>query len=74
MVLMAICWTSSFGKELNKRHDKYAGSIEARTRFAVEIVEAIRRDVGDDFPIIMRFSQFKIPAYDAKIADMPEDL
>jgi 2,4-dienoyl-CoA reductase-like NADH-dependent reductase (Old Yellow Enzyme family) len=63
-----------FWKELNKREDKYAGSIAARTRFAVEIVEGIRHEVGNDFPIIMRFSQFKIPAYDAKIANTPEEL
>lgn len=63
-----------FWEELNKRDDKYAGSIAARTRFAVEIVEAIRHEVGSNFPIIMRFSQFKITAYDAKIANTPEEL
>jgi 2,4-dienoyl-CoA reductase-like NADH-dependent reductase (Old Yellow Enzyme family) len=63
-----------FWKELNKRKDKYAGSVAERTRFAVEIVEAIRHELGNDFPIIMRFSQFKIPAYDAKIANTPEEL
>ena len=63
-----------FWEELNKRDDKYAGSIKARTRFAVEIVEAVRQEVGNGFPIIMRFSQFKIPAYDAKIANTPGEL
>lgn len=63
-----------FWKELNKREDKYAGSVAGRTRFAVEIVEAIRHELGNDFPIIMRFSQFKIPAYDAKIANTPGEL
>ncbi len=63
-----------FWKELNKRDDKYAGSIAESTRFAVEIVEAIRHEIGSDFPIIMRFSQFKIPAYDAKIANSPAEL
>ncbi|MDC1436472.1 NADH:flavin oxidoreductase [Gammaproteobacteria bacterium] len=63
-----------FWEELNKRDDKYAGSIAARTRFAVEIVEAIRHEVGNNFPIIMRFSQFKIPAYEAKIANTPGEL
>jgi len=63
-----------FWEKQNKRDDKYAGSITARTRFAVEIVEAIRHEVGADFPIILRFSQFKIPAYDAKIAETPQAL
>jgi len=63
-----------FWDKQNKRNDKYAGSITARTRFAVKIVEAIRHEVGNDFPIILRFSQFKIPAYDAKIADTPQAL
>ncbi len=63
-----------FWEGQNKRNDKYAGSVSARTRFAVEIVEAIRHEVGADFPIILRFSQFKIPVYDAKIAETPQAL
>lgn len=63
-----------FWEGQNKRADKYAGSVGARTRFAVEIVETIRHEVGADFPIILRFSQFKIPVYDAKIAETPQAL
>ena len=63
-----------FWEGQNKRNDKYAGSVAARTRFAVEIVEAVRHEVGADFPIILRFSQFKIPVYDAKIAETPQAL
>ena len=63
-----------FWEKQNKRNDKYAGSTAARTRFAVEIVEAIRHEVGDNFPIIFRFSQFKIPVWDAKIAKTPKEL
>ncbi|MDG2090977.1 MAG: NADH:flavin oxidoreductase [Gammaproteobacteria bacterium] len=63
-----------FWAKQNKRNDKYAGSIAARTRFVVEIVEAIRHEVGANFPIILRFSQFKIPVYDAKIAKTPKEL
>lgn len=62
-----------FWDELNKREDKYNGSIAARTRFAVEIIEAIRHEVGADFPIIFRFSQFKIGSYDAKLANNPQE-
>lgn len=63
-----------FWEGQNKRDDKYAGSVAARTRLAVELVEAIRHEVGADFPIILRFSQFKIPVYDAKIAETPQAL
>tara|TARA_R110000824_G_scaffold315042_1_gene502009 strand:+ start:32896 stop:33999 length:1104 start_codon:yes stop_codon:yes gene_type:complete len=63
-----------FWEELNKRDDKYNGSITERTRFAVEIIEAVRQAVGPDFPIIFRFSQFKIGDYDAKLAHNPQEL
>lgn len=62
-----------FWETQNKRNDKYNGSVGERTRFAVEIVDAIRHAVGPDFPIILRFSQFKIPLYDAKIANNPQE-
>lgn len=40
----------------NKRTDKYGGSFENRTRFIKEIYENIRKKVGQDFPVIIRFS------------------
>lgn len=58
----------------NQRDDEYGGSLEKRARFAVEIVEAIRAAVGEDFPIIFRFSQWKQQDYDAKLAQTPEEL
>jgi len=58
----------------NRRTDGYGGSVVARTRFAVEIIEACRAAVGPDFPIIFRFSQWKIPRYDARLADTPQEL
>ncbi|MBI2831488.1 MAG: FAD-dependent oxidoreductase [Chloroflexi bacterium] len=38
----------------NKRTDEYGGSLENRARFALEVVESTRRNVGPDFPIIYR--------------------
>ncbi len=32
----------------NQREDDYGGSVENRARFAVEILEAIRREIGED--------------------------
>lgn len=59
-------------EKTNHRTDKYGGSMLARTRFAVEIIEACRRAVGPDFPIIIRLSQWKSAEYTAKLAATPE--
>ena len=63
-----------FWEGTNQRDDKYGGSLENRTRFGVEIVEAIREKVGKDFTIIFRFSQWKQQNYDAKLCQTPEEL
>ena len=48
---------SSFLSPLtNRRQDEYGGSQERRTRFAVEVVKAIRQAVGKDFPIFFRMN------------------
>ncbi|MFC1990812.1 FAD-dependent oxidoreductase [Chloroflexota bacterium] len=39
----------------NKRTDKYGGDLEGRLRLVLEIIEAIRRGAGADFPIIYRY-------------------
>jgi len=63
-----------FWEGTNQRDDQYGGSLENRARFAVEIVEAIRAAVGEDFPIIFRFSQWKQQDYNAKLCQTPEEL
>lgn len=40
----------------NQRTDEYGGSVENRFRFIREVYEGIREQVGDDYPIIFRFS------------------
>ena len=40
----------------NKRTDEYGGSFENRYRFAVEVVQAIKKACGDDFPVSLRYS------------------
>ncbi|WP_111978531.1 NADPH-dependent 2,4-dienoyl-CoA reductase [Algibacillus agarilyticus] len=47
----------------NKRKDNWGGTIENRSRLAIEIVKAIRQQVGDEFIIIFRIS----------LADLVED-
>ncbi len=39
----------------NRRDDCYGGSREKRLTFAREAIAAIKRDAGEDFPIIYRF-------------------
>ena len=40
----------------NKRTDRYGGSLENRLRFALEVVDCVREQVGDDFVVGMRIS------------------
>lgn len=63
-----------FWEKTNRRTDEYGGDLEARTTFAVEIIDACRRAVGPDFPIVLRFSQWKSGDYSAKLAQTPEEL
>jgi 2,4-dienoyl-CoA reductase-like NADH-dependent reductase (Old Yellow Enzyme family) len=63
-----------FWEGTNQRTDAYGGSIEKRAHFAVEIVEAVRRTVGPDFPIGLRFSQWKQQDFAAKLAHNPNEL
>lgn len=62
-------WASS-----NQREDEYGGDLIKRTRFAVEIIRAIRARVGKDFPIVLRFSQWKQQDYNARLCETPEEL
>ncbi len=63
-----------FWDETNTRTDAWGGDIERRTRVGCEVVKECRRQTSPDFPIILRFSQFKEQAYDAKLARTPDEL
>jgi 2,4-dienoyl-CoA reductase-like NADH-dependent reductase (Old Yellow Enzyme family) len=58
----------------NHRTDAYGGGLAARTRFAAEVVAAVRGAVSPDFPVTFRFSQWKGGAYDARLAENPGEL
>ena len=45
-----------FSPYFNKRTDAYGGSLVNRCRFAVEVLQAIRAEVGKGFPIEFRMS------------------
>lgn len=63
-----------FWEGTNRRDDKYGGSLENRTAFAADIARAVRKTVGDDFPILLRFSQWKQQDFAARLADTPAEL
>jgi 2,4-dienoyl-CoA reductase-like NADH-dependent reductase (Old Yellow Enzyme family) len=63
-----------FWEGLNQRTDEYGGDPVGRTRFAVEIIEAVRSAVGPGYPIILRFSQWKQQDYAARLATTPQEL
>jgi 2,4-dienoyl-CoA reductase-like NADH-dependent reductase (Old Yellow Enzyme family) len=58
----------------NRRTDAYGGDPVARAKFAADIVAAIRESVSPHFPVLFRYSQWKLGAYDARLADTPEEL
>ncbi|MEQ8745360.1 NADH:flavin oxidoreductase [Pyruvatibacter sp.] len=58
----------------NERTDAFGGALPERTRFAQEIIKACRAATSPDFPIILRFSQWKQQDYDACLAPTPAEL
>lgn len=38
----------------NKRDDKYGGSLENRARLLLEVIAAVRQQVGNDYPVWLR--------------------
>ncbi|MFC3562808.1 NADH:flavin oxidoreductase [Pedobacter jamesrossensis] len=64
-----------FWKQTNHRRDDFGGkTIKERSRFALEVVKAVRKAVGVDFVILMRLSQWKLSDYEAKIAETPAEM
>jgi 2,4-dienoyl-CoA reductase-like NADH-dependent reductase (Old Yellow Enzyme family) len=63
-----------FWAATNLRTDRYGGDMVKRTRFAVEIVQEVRRRVSADFPVCLRISQWKLAQYAFKLATTPEEL
>ena len=40
----------------NKRTDKYGGDLHERMTFLLEIIRAVRKEVGPDFPVMVRIA------------------
>lgn len=60
--------------ETNRRADRWGGDRASRTRFAVEVVKAVRAAIGDGMAISFRFSQWKQQDFTARLAETPEEL
>ena len=39
----------------NKRADEYGGDLRGRIRMHLEVIEAVRAEVGENFPVLLRF-------------------
>ena len=61
-----------FWEETNLRTDEYGGNMVRRGYFAAQIIEACRRAIGPDLPILFRLSQWKVQDYSAKLFTTPE--
>ena len=48
--------TQFLSSAINDRTDEYGGSLQNRARFVIEIVQAIRKKVGNDFHLQMKIS------------------
>jgi 2-enoate reductase len=40
----------------NRRTDKYGGDLEGRSRFLIEVIKAVKKGAGEDFPLIVKLS------------------
>ncbi len=65
---------SFFWHGTNRRTDRFGGNIAARAELGAEVIRACRAATRPDFPICLRFSQWKNVDYDAKLADTPAKL
>ncbi len=64
-----------FWQGVNERKDAFGGpSIKERSRFAAEILKAVRAEVGPDYPVIIRISQWKQQDFSARLANTEAEM
>lgn len=68
-LLDAFLWADT-----NRRDDRWGGDAARRAAFPAAVVRAIRAEIGDELPIIFRFSQHKQQDYKAALARTPDEL
>lgn len=55
-VLLAIISLIILSPAFNKRQDEYGGSILNRSRILFEIIDSIKSNLGNDFPILIKLN------------------
>ena len=64
-----------FWEGTNEREDAYGSKdLPGRARFAADILRAVRKAVGPDYPVIIRISQWKQQDFAVKLAQDPKAL
>jgi len=64
-----------FWSETNQRTDIFGGkTLLERSRFATEVIKEVRRQVGEDYALIIRLSQWKVSEYNYKLAKTPQEM
>jgi 2,4-dienoyl-CoA reductase-like NADH-dependent reductase (Old Yellow Enzyme family) len=61
-------------EETNRRNDRWGGDRRRRSEFAAEVVRTIRAVIGQERPIVFRFSQWKQQDFRARLAATPQEL
>ena len=62
-----------FSPLTNKRTDEYGGNVHPRLHLHLQVIEAIRAEVGDDFLILLRLgaSDFREGGITSRIVKLP---
>ncbi|MEQ1752927.1 MAG: NADH:flavin oxidoreductase [Micropepsaceae bacterium] len=63
-----------FWEGTNERPDDYGGDMVKRTKFATDVIRGIRGSVTKDYPVILRWSQWKQQDYNVRLAPTPQAL
>jgi 2,4-dienoyl-CoA reductase-like NADH-dependent reductase (Old Yellow Enzyme family) len=63
-----------FWEGTNQRTDQYGGDLVSRTRLAAETIAEVRRRVGLNYPVVLRWSQWKLQDFEAKLVRTPDEL
>ncbi|MDF2552606.1 MAG: 12-oxophytodienoate reductase [Chryseobacterium sp.] len=64
-----------FWEVTNTRTDEYGGkTLKDRSKFAIDVIKAMRVAVGEDFTIIIRLSQWKQQDYKTRLAATPSEM
>lgn len=48
--------SSFLSPHYNHRHDEYGGTVENRSRFLLEVLQAVRGSAGYDFPVLVKMN------------------